>query len=188
MTHAGDSPLGRHRGAQRGTALPIMFPEMSGYWLGIKDGDPRAFDMFSRHYSYKPYADNRRKPGYANRFLIVGPGEKLVLIGNDERALFCWRRFRDASGLDGVNCSVFRNESGQPGAALIEEAELFALRRWPDVAQFYTFVNPRQVQGTPPGSVFIRAGWECAGYTKVNKLLILVKPALRNAAIAARFL
>ena len=163
-------------------------PDMAGYWIGVKDGDPRAFDLFSRHYSYKPYADNRRKPGYANRFLIVGPGEKLVLIGSDERALFCWRRGHDASGLDGINCSVFRNESGYPGAALIEEAELFAAKRWPDAAQMYTFVKSSAVHGTPSGSVFIRAGWQVTGRTKVNRLLILVKPLRPCMAIAARFL
>lgn len=156
------------------------------YWLAVKDGNPIAFDLFTRHYSYDPYADGRRERyGYRNRHLIVGPGEKLVLVGKDGRALFCWRRFRDASGQAGACCTAFRNESEMQGADLILEAELLALRRWPDESRFYTFVDPRKVRGNPPGGVFVRAGWRQVGITKWNKLLTLAKvvtPVERSAA------
>src|SRR6266487_422908 len=77
----------------RAELLSMFLTNEIGYWLAVKDGDPRAFDLFSRHYSYQNYADKRRQlHGYRNRFLIMGPGEKLVLLGNDERALFGWRR------------------------------------------------------------------------------------------------
>lgn len=157
-----------------------------GYWRGVPDGDPRAFDLFSRHYSYQDYADGRRQlHGYRNRFLIMGPGEKLVLLGSDERALFGWRRFRDASGQTGINCSVFRNESGREGVELLLEAELVALRRWPDVARLYTYVDANMVRGNPPGAVFVRAGWRVVGRTKDRGLLILAKDVTRAMRAAA---
>ena len=162
--------------------LPI---EDTGFWLSVRDGDPRAFDLFSRHYSYKPYADGRRRHGYRNRFLIIGPGEKLVLLSGDGRALFGWRRFRDASHQDGVCCTVFRNEGPESAEPLILDAELCAIRRWSDVRRFYTFIDPRKVKGNPPGNVFRRAGWQFAGITKHNKLIILAKTITRAQLSAA---
>lgn len=110
-----------------------LFPIVEiGYWLAIRDGDPRAFDLFRRHYSYQDYRDGRRQlHGYRNRFLIMGPGEKLVLLGADERALFGWRRGSDASQGYCVSCTVFRNESDQRSSDLIREAAALAWQRWP---------------------------------------------------------
>ena len=86
-----------------------LFPEF--LWLTAKDGDPRAFALMSRHYSFQPYKDGRRgNRAYRNRNLFVGPGEKMVLITPDCKALFVWRKFIDKSGQTGVNCAVFRNE------------------------------------------------------------------------------
>ena len=84
------------------------------HWLPVKDGDPRAAALYRRHYSCYQYADNRRAdPSNRNRFLIVGPGEKMVLMTVDCSALFVWRKFIDKSGQAGVNCAVFRNEGGR---------------------------------------------------------------------------
>jgi hypothetical protein len=89
-----------------------MFTDQIGHWLPVKDGDPRAAYLYQRHYSHRHYADNRRSQhGYRNRFLIAGPGEKLLLLTVSCDALFVWRKFINAGGQQGVNCAVFRNES-----------------------------------------------------------------------------
>lgn len=144
-----------------------------GYWLSVKDGDPRAADLYRRHYSHRNYADGRRdRYGYRNRFLICGPGEKLVLLGADEQALFVWRKFRDDSNQEGINCAVFRNEGNQRSSDLIREASEIAHARWPG-ERLYTYVNPRAIQSSNPGYCFLKAGWSKCGITKVNKLIIL---------------
>ncbi len=157
-----------------------MFTAEIGYWLAVKDGDPRAFALFKRHYSYQNYADGRRnRHGYRNRFLICGPGEKLVLLGADEQALFVWRKFTDDAGQAGVNCAVFRNESSERSSDLIREASALAWKKWPD-QRLYTYVNPRAVKSSNPGYCFICAGWSKVGVTKWNKLIILsIKPGDR---------
>lgn len=147
-------------------------------WLGVKDGDPRAFALFRRHYSYTPYQDGRRQnTAYRNRHLICGPGEKMVLINQDATALFVWRKFVSGDGEIGVNCAVFRNESDVLSSVLILEAEKLARRRWGNKVRFYTYVNPREIKSDNPGYCFIKAGWRRCGQTKVNKLIILEKGA-----------
>ena len=94
---------------------------MFGNWLSVKDGEPAAMSLFKRHYSFHEYKDNRRRIG-RNRNLIVGPGEKMVLVTQDYKALFVWRKFIDASGQHGINCAVFRNESTILSSELIREA------------------------------------------------------------------
>ncbi len=144
-----------------------------GYWLSVNDGDPRVSDLYSRHYTRRNYADSRRSlHGYRNRHLIMGPGEKLALLGADGRALFGWRKFRDGSGQEGINCAVFRNESDELSSDLIREADLLGWEKWSG-ERHYTYVNPRAVRSSNPGYCFIKAGWRKCGTTKWNKLLIL---------------
>ena len=151
---------------------------MSDYWIPVKDGDPRAFDLMRRHYTFQPYTDNRRKnAGYRNRYLIAGPGEKMVLLGVDCQALFVWRKFIDKSGQTGINCAVFRNESDRLSSVLILEAERLAFVRWPG-ERLYTYVNARAIRSSNPGYCFIKAGWRrLPEVTKAKKLAILVKEA-----------
>jgi hypothetical protein len=72
-----------------------------GHWGLFKDGHPSAIALYERHYSSRPLED---------RELLVGPGEKMVLLTAQHDALFAWRKFIDDSGQRGVNCAVFRNE------------------------------------------------------------------------------
>lgn len=139
----------------------------SGYWLGVKDGDRRAFTLFQRHYSYQEYKDKRYRNG-----LFMGPGEKLVLMTYQCDALFGWRKFTDDSGQQGVNCAVFRNESPILSSLLIREACEIAWRRWPG-ERLYTYVSPKNIQSINPGYCFKKAGWKTCGITKWNKLIIL---------------
>lgn len=146
-------------------------------WLPIKDGDPRAFALYRRHYSYKPYKDGRRQnTAYRNRHLICGPGEKILLLSPRCDALFIWRKFIDRSGQRGVNCACFRNESDILSSQLILEAEGIARNRWGNV-RFYTYVNQHEVKSKNPGYCFLMAGWRKCGRSQFKKLIILEKIA-----------
>lgn len=144
------------------------------HWIGVKDGDQRAAALYRRHYSHHHYADNRLADlRNRNRFLIVGPGEKMVMMTIGCDALFVWRKFIDASGQQGVNCAVFRNESGVLSSALILEAEQHAWIRWPG-ERLYTYVAPNKIKSSNPGYCFQMAGWHRCGLTK-GQLVILEK-------------
>jgi hypothetical protein len=151
-----------------------LLPEL-GYWLHVKDGEARAYALMTRHYSFHAYKDGRRQNrSNPNRHLFCGPGEKMILLGADEQALFVWRKFIDKSGQTGVNCAVFRNESGRKASDLIREAEQIAWARWPG-ERLYTYVNAQAVTSEVPGYCFRRAGWKHCGETQAAKLMIFEK-------------
>lgn len=143
---------------------------MGQFWIPVKDGDPRAFALFLRHYSALPY----RRVGGRRNGLFVGPGEKMVLLSPRCDALFVWRRFIDKSGQQGVNCAVFRNEGPCLSSAMILEAEEWAAERWPG-QRLYTYVNAKKIRSSNPGCCFKKAGWCVCGVTKSRRLLILEK-------------
>lgn len=150
------------------TAL-ISTAQMTGteFWRASRDGDPRGLALYRRHYSSRRYADGR------DPALFVGPGEKTVLLSHDDDALFVWRKFIDASGQEGVNCAVFRNESPYVASAMILDAETWAAERWPG-ERLYTYVNPRSIRSVNPGYCFKRAGWRTDGSTR-GGLVVLAK-------------
>lgn len=161
-----------------------ILAESFGYlWIVVRDGDPRVSAIYRRHYSCYQYADNRRNnTANRNRHLVMGPGGKMILLSADERAIFGWRKFRDDSGQEGVNCAFFRNEGAFDRMVLSSElilaAEQLAWQRWPG-ERLYTYVNTKSVQGD--GACFKHAGWRKCGRTKINRLLILEKmPYLTN--------
>lgn len=152
----------------------IMELFKSNNWQIVKDGDPRAFDIMRRHYTFQKYQDGRRDlPKNPNRMLFVGPGEKLVLY-HSAGALFVWRKFIDKSGQQGINCAVFRNESELLSSNLILAAEEIARQRWPQ-ERFYTYVNAKEIKSNNPGYCFQVAGWRKCGKTQEKKLIILEK-------------
>lgn len=135
-------------------------------WVVTTDGDDTARAIFDRHYSRTRYADGRRP------LLFVGPGEKLVLVRHDARALFVWRKFISADGQQGVNCAVFRNEGAELSSQLIREADAMADARWPG-ERHYTYVAPKRIRSSNPGCCFKRASRRACGVTKWNKLVVL---------------
>jgi hypothetical protein len=145
---------------------PFLFGDT---WVEVRDGNDTARAIFDRHYSRYVYADGR-KP-----LLFVGPGQKMVLLTPDARAVFAWRKFISDDGQQGINCAIFRNErpaSRTDSSELIRAADLLADRRWPG-ERHYTYVNPRAVLSSNPGFCFIAAGWRRCGITKRRKYLIL---------------
>ena len=149
---------------------------VNGHWIQVKDGNHNAFDIFSRHYSFYHYTDNRRSNiNYPQRRLICGPGEKMVLLGQDGKSLFVWRKFIDKSGQSGVNCAVFRNEGKELSSDLIIQAEQLAIDKWGLPIRFYTYVNQIAVKSSNPGYCYKVAGWGECGRTKTRGLVILSK-------------
>lgn len=135
-------------------------------WIEVKDGNDSVREIFERHYSRRPYADGRTPK------LVVGPGEKLLLMTACARAIFAWRKFIDDSGQTGVNCAIFRNEGAGLSSELIRQADAIAEVRWPGERR-YTYVNPKKIASRNPGYCFLMAGWRRCGVTKRHRLLIL---------------
>jgi hypothetical protein len=144
-----------------------------GFWYAVKDGDPRAFAIMKRHYTFHEYNDGRRHDlNYRNRNLFVGPGNKMILITEGADALFVWRKFIDKSGQRGVNCAVFRNESHILSSILILEAMQLAWQRWPG-ERLYTYVNADEIRSINPGCCFQKAGWTRLDEMTKRGLIIL---------------
>ena len=134
-------------------------------WIQVKDGDPRAVGLFERHYScYKP--KNGRKVDRV-RYGFSGNGESMVLLTQDCRALYCWRK---VNGL-GINCSIFRNEGDLKSSDLIKESCELAWLKWPG-ERLYTFVNPAKIKSTNPGYCFKQAGWHTCGKSKKGLIIL----------------
>lgn len=134
---------------------------MIAIWNITYDGFAPARKLADRHYS-------RQKPGTP---LFVGPGEKLVLITPDYKALFCWRKclFR-MDGQEGVECTLFRNEGGELSSELIREACRWAWERWRGV-RLFTYVDSRKIKSQNPGYCFLKAGWQRCGQSKNGLIL-----------------
>lgn len=136
-------------------------------WMEVNDGNPTARDLFGRHYSNQHRHNRRRRPA-----LIVGPGNKLLLITADAGAVCAWRKEEYRfDGQAGVNCAIFRREHGDIASNLLKAAMALAWERWPG-ERFFTFVDPKEVEptwraGRPTwGHCFYQAGWRFAGLTK----------------------
>jgi len=139
---------------------------MRPLWWLTKDGDMDCLALYERHYSAYRYRDGRQ------RTLFVGPGEKVVLRTEHADALFVWRKFIDDSGQQGINCAVFRNESGHRSSCLIHQADSIADCLWPD-CRHYTYVDPQAIRSRNPGACFLRAGWRRLKQRTKGGLVIL---------------
>lgn len=144
----------------------------------MPDGDDRARALYHRHYSY------RRRPEGQDPRLIVGPGEKLILVSPAGDALFAWRfeRYR-RDDQTGVNCAVFRNEGPERSSRLILAAEAFAAAKWPG-ERLFTFVRDDAVRSTNPGYCFQAAGWRKCGRTQLGLTILEKLPASASSASA----
>jgi hypothetical protein len=136
-------------------------------WVEVLDGNDTARDIFRRHYSYRP-----RKGGRRVNELIVGPGEKLLLLTSDGGALCAWRKEKHRrDGQQGVECCIYRRESGDLATELLRRAMDHAWARWPG-QRLFTFVDPRKLQPTMVrghpvwGFIFYRCGWRFTGLTQ----------------------
>lgn len=140
------------------------------HWLLSNERNRIAQRLADRHYS-------RKHPGSTTGF--VGPGQKIVLLSDDGKALFVWVYAQPelrGDKIDGVYCSIFRNEGPVLSSILILEAERFARQRWPG-KKLFTYVNKEKVKSKNPGWCFQKAGWQLTGVNKSGKLRIFEKTA-----------
>lgn len=143
----------------------ILFPELVGYWYSVGDRDDRAVALYERHYSCIHKGNRLSRE-------ITPPGESMVLLGANNDALWVWsieKHRRD--GQQGVNCNVFRNESGIQSSVLIREAMEIAFQKWPG-DRLFTFIDASKIRSTNPGYCFQVCGWQKCGVTQRRGLLI----------------
>lgn len=146
-----------------------------GYWLPSNRADPRAFALYKRHYSAERNAPYRRI-GNTN---FVGSGEPMVLITEACDAIWVWLRntVERYDKQDGINCSVFRNESTVRSSDLVREADALAWAKWGE-QRLFTYVDPiktarRRSKHHQPGHCFIEAGWRDTGQRSQSGLVLL---------------
>lgn len=141
---------------ERMTAVQIpSLLEVGGYWLPSHRGDERAIALYRRHYS-------AAKNDSVHRSLrnFMAPGETMVLLTPDCRAVFAWSRNTVPrwDKQQGIICTLFRNEGQIQSSELVREADELAWKRWPDDRHF-TYVDGTAVKSSNPGYCFKRAGW-----------------------------
>lgn len=139
-------------------------------WIEVRDANDAARFLYHRHYSRKRYTDGR-KP-----LKFTGPGEHILLVTPDVKAVFLWRKekFRKDDQA-GVNCAIFRNEGQRLSSDLIHCADEIAWKRWPG-ERLFTFVNPRKIRSSNPGFCFLKAGWRKCGFSKGGFQILEVLP------------
>lgn len=125
------------------------------YWQEIKKTDSRALAFAARHYS-------AQKGGRE----IGPPGQKIILISLDEKALWGshrpapWANVPRMDHLEGSGCFIFRNEgSAFIASELIKEAVAYTAIKWDD-RQFITYIAINQVASANPGYCFKVAGFQ----------------------------
>lgn len=152
-------------------------------WRRVTKFDRAGCLLADRHYS-------RRKIG-APQFMP--PGQTVVLVTVDERAVFGWWRPHPDSGLtamnglDGWTCTIFRNEGREQSSRLIlcAEAYLMALGLTCGPDGFISYVDVRKIRSTNPGFCFLMAGWKKTGWSADRRKRLLQKP-FANAGIVER--
>ncbi len=158
----------RLREVRDGERSPAGDGMIDGYWLTSHKADPRAVALHSRHYSARRYADGRQRRQF------MPPGETMVLLTADCRAVFGWQRARVErfDHQQGVCCTLFRNEGSILSSQLVAEADELAWARWPDEQRHFTYVDPAAVASANPGYCFLMAGWRRCGVSKSGLLLL----------------
>jgi hypothetical protein len=144
-------------------------------WRVVGKFTPAAARLADGHYS-------RRKVGSPQ---FMPPGQTLILLTEDDLAVFGWWRphpdsgLASMNGLDGWTCTIFRNTGPRLSSDLILAAERVLLDRHdcgPD--GLLTYVWDARVRSTNPGYCFKIAGWRAIGRSADRRKTLLQK-ALR---------
>ena len=139
--------------------LDILQPSIGvqePYWVEVSKCDKAACEFARPHYS-------RAKPDSKE---LGPPGQKIVLMGNDNKALWGshrpapWANIERMDGFKGHSCFIFRNDGGPLSSLIIREAVAFTAIRW-GVEPFITYVAIDKVKHKrDPGRCFIKAGFK----------------------------
>jgi len=141
-------------------------------WFKVSKFNQEARKIADRHYSRQSVGDKQ----------FVAPGETIVLLSYDLKALFVWRKAKyRQDNQKGVECTIFRNEGKSLSSDLIKEAEQFAWKRWKN-ERLFTYIDSDKIKSTNPGHCFIKAGWKKVnGYrSKIHKLILFEKRGRLN--------
>jgi hypothetical protein len=144
-------------------------------WLRVTKFDRRACALADRHYS-------RRKVGSPQ---FMPPGQTIVLLTDDAKAVWGWWRpdpksgIKQMNGLDGWTCTIFRNESSARSSDLILSAEEVLLTSGHTIGPdgMLTYVWDRKVASENPGYCFKCAGWRRKGRSADGRKTLLQKHA-----------
>ena len=135
------------------------------YWLEVSKCDKWACGFARPHYS-------RAKPDSKE---LGPPGQKIVLMGIDGRALWGshrpapWAGIGRMDGFEGHSCFIFRNDGGPLSSTIIREAIAYTTDKW-GLAPFITYVAINKVRHKrDPGRCFIKAGFHKIGVKEKTK-------------------
>jgi hypothetical protein len=111
------------------------------------------------------------------------PGQTVILLSHDERAVFGWWRphpdsdIPSMNGLDGWTCTIFRNESPTLSSLMILDAEQALYHVGHDIGPdgLLTYVWDKKVRSVNPGFCFKQAGWEAIGRSADGRKTLLHK-------------
>lgn len=143
-------------------------------WHRVKSSDPLARAMRDRHYSTD-------RPGGKT---VGPPGRRLVLISNDERALWI-THWPDPKlvldRIDALRCTIFRREGRRrTRASVLIRAAMELSEEWfgPAPAGWVTYVEPDKLRSGDPGYCFKMTGFELDTGFSSKRLIRLRRPSL----------
>lgn len=143
-------------------------------WHLSNRSDPRAVQIFDRHYS-------RQSPGAKN---VAPPGSCLVFLTEEADALWVGSRpFAEYVRHDWAGawmCNAFRNEAQDKylSSALVTEAIAVMRHFWePPPLGMVTFIDVGKTRKKrDPGRCFRKAGFNHVGYTKGGLVALQMLP------------
>lgn len=131
----------------------------------VKRTDLLVCQMADRHYS-------RQTRGYKQ----VGSNCRLAVLRNPEGtiALVYGYPYDDmrADKQNGINCELFRNESGHRSSELLLQAEQLLRTKWPQATRHFTYVDPTAIRSPNPGYCFKIAGYKYITTSQTGKILL----------------
>lgn len=129
---------------------------IGGRWHAVLRCDVRARKLADQHYS-------RQTPGAAE---FMSSGKTLVMLTDDERAVWGVIENLDPAGALRWRCSIFRNDGAGRSSDLIVEATARTYEFWRrkyralPPAPLTTEVDPSKTRRKrDPGRCFRKAGW-----------------------------
>ena len=143
------------------------------HWRIVTKFDPTGCALADRHYSRRTIGSDQFMP----------PGQTIVLLSRDGKAVWGWWRPDPASGivamngLDGWTCTIFRNEGSTLSSELILDAELAIPEVGYDVGLdgYLTYVWDSKIRSVNPGYCFKIAGWKVRGRSADGRKTLLWK-------------
>lgn len=143
-------------------------------WNRVGKRDLRSASLADRHYSRRTVGSDQFMP----------PGQTLILLTEDELAVWGWWRPAPSSGLqamnglDGWTCTIFRNEGPELSSLLILAAEVELREQIGECGAdgMLTYVWMAKVASVNPGYCFKKAGWKRKGLSVDRRKVLLGKP------------